>query len=260
MAMDADPNGELIPARGDATCGSCGARYPIRGNVLDITQPGDLKMLTAAGRSNLFPLTPWVYENHWRPRSLNIFTGEKFSIERELDLLNDWLKIPDNALVIDLGSSTDLYARGLGKKNRSATIVAIDLAIGMLQAGRAYALRSGLKNIAHMRAPVQRLPFGDRTIDAIACGGSLNEFADMSVALCEARRVCKPSGKMLAMSLLQADSALGRLGQLGARSGGIQFPQFGEFNRIVDAAGWERERQEVFGIVAFTLMRPRIEK
>jgi SAM-dependent methyltransferase len=187
-------------------------------------------------------------------------SGEKFPVARELGLLDDWLSIPSDALVVDLGSSTDLYACGLGKRNGTATIVAIDLAVGMLKTGRDCAIRAGLKNIAHVRAPVQRLPFADATVDALVCGGSLNEFRDMSVALREARRVCKPSGKMFAMSLLQGDSALGRLGQLGARGGGIQFPQFGEFNRIVDAAGWERERQEVFGIVAFTLMRPRIEK
>lgn len=260
LAMDADPTGELIPALGDARCNNCGACYSIRGNVLDMTQPDDLKMLTPAGRSNLLPLTPWVYENIWRPRSLTILSGERFSIERELNLLNEWLKIPDNALVIDLGSSTDLYARGLGKRNGRATIVAIDLAVGMLKQGRACSLRAGLKNIAHVRAPVQRLPFGDATVDAIVCGGSLNEFRDMKIALREARRVCKPGGKMFAMSLLQADLALGRLGQLGARGAGIQFPMLGEFNRIVDAAGWERERQEVFGIVAFTLMRQRIQK
>jgi SAM-dependent methyltransferase len=259
LPVNSDPNGEPIPARGEAICGGCGARYTIRGNALDMTQPGDLKLLTMAGWSNHFPFVPWIYENLWRPRSLTILSGEKFPIERELNLLNEWLALPENALVIDLGSSTDLYARGLSKRNGSATFVSIDLSIGMLQAGRAFALRDGLKNIAHVRAPVQGLPFGDATVDAIVCGGSLNEFRDMKLALREGRRVCKPSGKLFAMSLLEAESAVGRLGQFGARTSGIRFPRFGEFNAMVQSAGWSRERQEVFGVVVFTLMRPRNE-
>jgi SAM-dependent methyltransferase len=257
LAINVDPNGELIPARADAICRCCGTHYPIRGNVLDVTQRGDWQMLTPAGWTNHLLLVPWIYENIWRPRSLAILSGEKFSAERELNLLNEWVELPDEALVIDLGSSTDWYARGLGKQNASATIVAIDLAIGMLQAGRSYALRDGLRNIAHVRAPAQRLPFGDATVDAIVCGGSLNEFQDMDVALREARRVCKADGGMLAMSLLKADSVLGQLGQIGARMGGIQFPRIGRFNALLESAGWRRERQQVFGVVVFTLLRPR---
>jgi ubiquinone/menaquinone biosynthesis C-methylase UbiE len=260
LVIDADPTGEPIPARGDAVCGSCGAHHPIRAHVLDMTQRGDLKMLTPAGWSNYFHLVPWIYENVWRPRSLAILSGERFSTAREVNMLTDWLSLPSEELVVDLGSSTDLYARSLAKRSGSITIFSIDLALGMLQAGRAYALRDGLKNIAHVRAPAQHLPFGDGTVDAIVCGGSLNEFRDITVALREARRVCKTDGKMFAMSLLEADSAVGRLGQLGARTSGIQFPLFGKFNAMVDAAGWLRERQEVFGMVAFTLMRPRIEE
>lgn len=253
--IKSDPNGEPIPSSGAAVCAGCGARYPIRGNVLDLTQRGDLQVLTLAGWSNHLSLVPWIYENIWRPRSLTILSGEKFSTERELNLLNEWLSLPNSALVVDLGSSTDLYARGLGKRNAGATIVAIDLSVGMLRSGRAYGLRDGLKNVAHVRAPVQRLPFADATVDAMVCGGSLNEFRDLGVALREALRVCKPNGKMFAMSLLESQSMLGRFGQLGARGSGIQFPRFGEFNAVVDAAGWMRERQEVFGAVAFTLMR-----
>jgi uncharacterized protein YbaR (Trm112 family) len=150
LTLDAKSNDELLPERGKAICSSCGTRFPIRGHVLDLAQRNDSRLLTMAGLSNYLPFLPWGYENVWRPRSLTMLTGEKFAIEREIKLLNDWLAVQPNELIVDLGSSTDLYARSVGKQNADATIIAIDMATGMLKAGREYARRDGVKNIAHV--------------------------------------------------------------------------------------------------------------
>ncbi len=212
--------------------------------------------LTPAGRSNRLPFAPQIYEHLWRPRALTILTGKKFPFEREAELVRDWLSLPPGARVLDLGSSTDRYARALGRDDPAARIVAIDLAMGMLQAGRAYSRRGGIENIAHLCAPVERLPFADASVDALVCGGSLNEFRSMEVALVQARRVCRPEGRMLAMSLIAARSRLGRFAQRLAGAGGIRFPGQDEFNGLVRAAGWQIERQECFGVVVFSLLRP----
>lgn len=256
MMISQKSKGELLPERGEAVCDQCAARFPIRDHVLDLAQRGDIRLLTLAGLSNDAPFLPWGYENVWRPRSLTMLSGEKFPVARELALLNDWLDAQPGELIVDLGSSTDLYARGIGKREPAATIVAVDMAMGMLKAGRQYALRGGVKNIAHVRTPAQRLPFADGTMDALVCGGSLNEFRSMDEALCEARRVVKPSGRMFVMSLLAATQMPGKLAQWGARMSGIRFPSLDEFNHTVETAGWKGERQQVYGIVAFTLMRP----
>jgi SAM-dependent methyltransferase len=256
MMLSQKSKGELLPERGEAVCDQCAARFPICDHVLDLAQRGDTELLTLAGLSNYSPFLPWGYENVWRPRSLTMLSGEKFPVARELALLNDWLHAQPGELIVDLGSSTDLYARGVGKANPGTTIFAIDMASGMLRAGRWYALRDGVKHIAHVRAPAQRLPFADGTMDALVCGGSLNEFRSMGEALCEARRVVKPSGRMFVMSLLAATRMPGKFAQWGARMSGIRFPSLDEFNHTVETAGWQCERQQVHGIVAFTLMRP----
>jgi len=202
---------------------------------------------------------PWGYENIWRPRSLALLSRETFPVAREIKLLNDWVAPQSGELIVDLGSSTDLYARGIGKSNADAIIVAIDMATGMLLAGRKYMLRDGVKNIAHVRAPVQRLPFADASVEALVCGGSLNEFRSMSEALREARRVVKSDGRLFAMSLSKATSLAGRIGQWNARLSGISFPPLDEFNRVIAQAGWQCERQQVYGIVVFTLMKPAVK-
>lgn len=254
--INAKSKTELLPERGAAICQNCDARFPIRNYVLDLTQNSDTRLLTLAGLSNYLPMLPWGYENVWRPRSLTLLSGETFLIAREIKLLNDWLAPQSGELIVDLGSSTDLYARGIGRHTTDATIVAIDMASGMLNAGRNYALRDGVKNIAHVRAPVQRLPFADASVEALMCGGSLNEFRSISKVLREARRVVKIGGRMFAMSLLQANSVAGRLAQWNARLSGISFPPLDEFNRMVAQAGWRCERQKIYGVVVFTLMKP----
>lgn len=259
LKIDAISSEELLPESGEAICNQCGARFPIREYVLDMSQRDDTRLQTMAGLSNYLPMLSWGYENVWRPHSLTMLSGESFPVEREIKLLNDWVAVKPNELIVDLGSSTDLYARGIGKQNGDATIVAIDMATGMLKAGREYARRDGVKNIAHVRAPAQRLPFADASVDALVCGGSLNEFRSMREALREARRVVKPSGRMFAMSLLQATSLAGRIGQWNARLSGITFPTLDEFNAIIQSTGWTRERQQVFGVIAFTLMKPGVK-
>lgn len=259
LTLHAASNDELLPERGDPACNHCGSRFPIRDHILDMTQPNDSELLTIAGLSNYLPFLPWGYENIWRPRSLTLLSGEDFSVERELKLLNDWLAVQPCELVIDLGSSTDWYARGVAKSepNGSAvSIVAIDMSVGMLRTGRAYACRDGVKNIAHIRVPAQRLPFADASVDALMCGGSLNEFRSMGEALREARRVCKPSGRLFAMSLLKSISLGGQFGQWNAHLSGISFPALDQFNETLKASGWQVERQRVFGVVGCTLMKP----
>lgn len=258
LASDAKSDDELLPEHGMVICNQCEAQFPIRDHVLDLTQRDDTRLLTLAGLSNYLPVLPWGYENVWRSRSLTLLSGERFPVEREIALLNDWLNVQPGELIVDLGSSTDLYARGVGKANPDATIFAIDMALGMLKAGREYARRDGVRNIAHVRAPAQRLPFADGAVDALMCGGSLNEFRSSSQVLCEARRVIKPSGRMLAMSLLQATSLAGRIGQWSARLSGITFPTLDEFNAMIQSAGWTRERQQVLGVIVFTLVKPSV--
>lgn len=152
FTINSKSNSDFLPECGEAICHQCGARFPIRDHVLDLTQRDDTRLLTMAGLSNYMPFLPWGYENVWRPRSLTMLSGEPFPVEREIKLLNDWLATQANELIVDLGSSTDLYARGIGKQNSGATIFAIDMAAGMLKAGLAYARRDGVKNIAHARA------------------------------------------------------------------------------------------------------------
>jgi len=250
---------ELLPERGEVVCGSCEARYPIRQFILDMQPRSAHSPLTIAGLSNQAPLVPQVYDGLWRPLSLDILTHGQFSTRSELRLLIEWTQPQPQQLVVDMGSSTGLYARSLADATLqwgvdAPAIVALDLAPNMLRASHGHALREGIRNIAHVRAPVEHLPFADASVDLVVCGGSLNEFRSMGIALAEARRVLADDGSLFAMSLTAARGRLGSLAQHGARTSGIQFPTPTEFNALAQSAGLRITRQHSVGVVTFSLM------
>lgn len=248
---------EPIPEYGYAVCDGCNSLYPIAAHILDLAPRATKLPLTLAGRSNDAPLSPEIYEKVWRPLSLSLMTGERFSLARELALVNEWAQPTATDLIMDLGTCTGLYARSIARASGGrANIVALDHAWGMLAYARHTARREGLTHIAYLRAFAQTLPFPDASVDVIVCGGSLNEFRSMSEALREMRRVLNAQGHIVMMSLLRAQGALGKWAQGFLGLSGIHFPTLDAFNRLVPDAGLRIAEQEIHGIVTFT----RIEK
>lgn len=242
---------EPVPVNGYALCDRCHSHYPITDHILDLASRGS-HLLTLAGRTNNAPLAPHLYEHVWRPRSLSLMTGESFPPAREMALIAEWADTTRNDLVLDIGTSTGFYARGLARASGDrAQIVALDHAPGMLAMARRNARREGLKNIAYLRAFAQALPYADASVDVIVCGGSLNEFRSLEEALREMRRVLKPNGRIVTMSLSKAESAKGLLAQRFFSLSGIRFPTRAAFGLSVLDAGLKAVRQEAYGIVTF---------
>lgn len=245
-------DGELLPLHGYIVCDHCNTLYPIAQHILDMVPERARLGLTLAGWSNHFSPTPQLYERIWRRRALTLLTGEAYSVEREYALLNEWTNVRAGEYVIDLGTSTGLYARGLG--DRGATVLAVDLAWEMLREAKKYIEREQCRGIVLMRAAAENLPFQAESMDAVVVGGSLNEMKSIGTALREARRVTRRGGRMFVMSLCRATEKPGRAVQRFLSTGGIQFPAVNEFNRMAQNAGWEIEKQQPKGVVLFSLL------
>ncbi len=241
-----------LPEYGYAVCDRCNHLYPIAEQILDMAVYEKKLPLTLAGKSNDFFPTPQGYERIWRKRALSLLTGESFSVARELNLLNEWTDVQANEWVMDLGTSTGLYARSLSA--RGATIFAVDLAYAMLREAKQYIAREQRNGIILLRAPAEKLPFQDASMDAVVVGGSLNEMQTFIHPLREAFRVTKRGGRMFVMSLQNAPKPLGSAVQNMLRASGIQFPTANEFSAMAHDAGWNVSKQEPKGIVLFSLL------
>lgn len=245
-------DGEGLPEYGYAVCDNCKRLYPIAEGILDMARYEARPGLTIAGWSNHFSPTPQLYERIWRRRALTLMTGESYPVERELNLLHEWMGVQAGETVVDLGTSTGVYARGVATKG--ATIFAVDLAWGMLREAKGYIARDRAKGIVLMRAAAEKLPFEDGSVDAVVVGGSFNEMKSIPTALREAQRVTREGGRMFVMSLSESTKSSVHLLQAFLSTGGIQFPSVNEFNAMTAGAGWKTEKQELRGIVLFTLL------
>lgn len=87
-------------------------------------------------------------------------------------------------------------ACALAMAGRGARVVLADLTEAMLAAAKAGFLEAGV-TFSAVAADTQRLPFANRTFDAVTCTRAFHHVADVPAALTEVRRVLKPGGLLL---------------------------------------------------------------
>lgn len=236
-------------------CSNKGDEYRISNNLIDLLGEDPMGSMSWAQSSNHWKVTAAFYEDIWRKRSLSILTGEEFPIEKERELLMDWLNPQPGRLYLDIGCSTALYGRLLKKAEPECDIVSLDFSRQMLQEARLKSEAEGA-DLYLLRADARHLPFFGATFDGLMMGGTLNELTDPLKVLYEARRVVKKTGIFFMMHLVKADAWYARLLQDSAEFGGIKFWTIDESNELFDRAGFSVADQFSKGIVCFTKLIP----
>ncbi len=220
-----------------------------------LSHPIPHRRRTAAQKSNFNPLTALVYEDVWRKRSLSILSRKPFPLQQELDLLRSWLSECKEGVLLDVGCSTGVYARGLASGFPAAKITAVDMSELMVKQALKRADREGVK-VEWVVADAISLPFEGEAFDGICMGGTLNELGpDTQVILEECGRVLKKDGLFFMMFLLSSEKPLGRLLQRFLSLGGLRFWTTLEAESLFSRAGFEQVRFEHYGVVAFSLLR-----
>jgi len=159
---------------------------------------------------------------------------------------------------LDVGCSTALYARTLASAFPEARVTAVDFSLSMLKEAEKRADREGVSVNLH-RADAINLPFGDASFDALCMGGTLNELGpDTERVLGECFRVLRPDGAFFVMYLLRAETPIGRSLQGGLKGGGLRFWSRSESSALFEASGFDETRFFSQGVVAFSLLRPRV--
>jgi ubiquinone/menaquinone biosynthesis C-methylase UbiE/uncharacterized protein YbaR (Trm112 family) len=244
--------GEIVTGTACAADGGC---YPIRDGILDLLP--EAIDLSAAQRSNFFRPTAAFYEQVWRVRSLSLLSGEAFPVGREMAIINRWLRPERGGLFVDVGTSHGLYARNIANQLRrsgaTGTVIALDIALPMLQRARTLVEAKGYTTVDLVRARGQALPVADGSVDGVVNGGTFNEMGQQTHALAEVRRVLKPGGCFVCMSLLAGKTPAGRTVQRAlAASSRLLFPTVEETNALYRGAGLVVTDQQRYGAVLFT--------
>ncbi len=235
-------------------CSNKGDEYTIKNNIIDLLGDDPVNMSWAQS-SNHWTVTAALYEDIWRKRSLSILTGEEFPIEKERELLIDWLNLTPGHLYLDIGCSTALYGRLVKKAEPKCEIISLDFSMQMLKEAR---IKSEAEEVDLflLRADAQHLPFYGATFDGLMMGGTLNELMDPIKVMYEARRVIKKDGIFFMMHLVKADAWYARLLQDSAEFSGIKFWTVEESNQMFERTGFSIADQFSKGIVCFTKLVP----
>lgn len=235
-------------------CSNKGDEYSIQNNIVDLLGTDAVDMSWAQS-SNHWKVTAALYEDIWRKRSLSILTGEEFPIDKEQELLIDWLNPQPDKRYLDIGCSTALYGRLIKKEEPGCEVVSLDFSKQMLQEARLKA-EAEHANQYLLRADARYLPFFGATFDGLTMGGTLNELTDPTKVLYEARRVIRKDGTFFMMHLVKADAWYVRLLQDSAEFGGITFWTIDESNELFEQTGFRVADQFSKGIVCFTKLLP----
>lgn len=104
--------------------------------------------------------------------------------------------IRDGSVVLDLAAGTGDFALLAAKQGRAARIVAADLTVEMLRAGKS---RENDGQVEWIACDALSLPFSDASVDRVLVGYGLRNFAGLAHGIAEIRRILRPGGKLVAL-------------------------------------------------------------
>ncbi len=135
--------------------------------------------------------------------------------------LADRLPLKRGMRVLDVGAGTGMLAAEVARRCQEASVVGLDLAERMIEAGR-----QQYREVMWLQADAAALPFGEACFDLVISSSSYQWVGDLQAAFSEAGRVLSKGGRFYV-------AMFGR-GTLG------------ELFESLQAAGLARGREEVF--------------
>ncbi len=113
--------------------------------------------------------------------------------QRLLERLN-YIKITPK-VIVDLGCNTGFFAHALKKQFKKAQLLAVDIALPMLQ--QTQKRSSFFTRLQPINADIDYLPFADHSVDMIFSNLVLQWLPDLDHSLKECQRILKPNGLLL---------------------------------------------------------------
>lgn len=110
-------------------------------------------------------------------------------------LLKDWSDPKLTGTVLDLGCGTGYLTRKLLDMRGQKQIIALDIALPMLQKARSKLLSQS--NLQYICADAESLPLEDNCVDRIFSNLALQWCRNLEALFKEIRRVLKPTGKLV---------------------------------------------------------------
>ncbi len=219
-------------------------------DLLGADSPGH----TGAAQDLMFTgIVPAIYERWWRPslgRVAKGVFGPRMADEHRIARLLLGLSPGDG--VLDVACGPGNFTREFGRVvGDTGLAVGIDASPTML-ARAIQDTPDPFDNVAYIRGDAVRLPFRDRSFDAVCCFAALHMFDDPVTALDHMTRVLTPGGRIAILTSCRTSSAPLRTfdALLGASSGQRMFER-DEITGALEERGFDDVTQRVAGLTQF---------
>jgi ubiquinone/menaquinone biosynthesis C-methylase UbiE len=128
---------------------------------------------------------------------------------RLLDLVSESVGRRSNTVIVDLGAGTGTLARAAVGRWTTVRAIAVDPAEGMLDAGRAEAMRtlgaSANRRLRWVSATADRLPLSDRSADVVVSSFAIQHLPSRIAGLREAHRILQPGGTIAIVTWIEEE-------------------------------------------------------
>jgi malonyl-CoA O-methyltransferase len=158
-------------------------------------------------------------------------------------------------VIVDVGCGTGHGARALKDRYRSAMVIALDPALGMLRETRRRG--SWLRPLQRLCGDVFQLPLRDGTVDLVFSSLALQWCDDLDAALCEIRRVLSPGG-FFAFTTFGPDTLRELRQAWAAADGGTHVSGFRDMHDIGDAVARAGLSEPVMDVERLTMVYPEV--
>lgn len=105
--------------------------------------------------------------------------------------------------LLDIGSGQGHVLKLLASRSQRA--IGVDIDPGARQFARAELLLAGVENVSLRKGNMYELPFRDAEFDTIILDDVLGDADEPLLAICEARRLLKPGGRLLLLGAARDD-------------------------------------------------------
>jgi SAM-dependent methyltransferase len=203
-----------------AHCNFCGHKLPVHQGIPDFAEHIEIDdpKFTRSQRIMNSRLFGYVYESPiWRP--LHTWIGSGISMAKEVEQVLQMSGAGKTEMLLDMACGTGHYARSFARRLPEAKVYGLDISLGMLTQGHKIAQKRGLSTVMFIRGDIHSLPFSDRSVDQVNCGGALHLFPTVAPILNEVARVLRPGGIFTAMTLTFARGLINKL-QMRLNAGG----------------------------------------
>ena len=136
-------------------------------------------------------------------RAADMYAVSEHRTGSDLDTLIEFAEPVSDDVVLDVATGAGHVALALAPLVSS--VVATDLAAGMVDKTRERGAEAGVSNLECRVADAERLPFDDEAFDLVTCRVAPHHFVEIDTAVGEAARVLCPGGRYVVVDSMSPD-------------------------------------------------------